>query len=188
MKLTRKNLKSLVESFISGPEGTMYVPDKDPYMSLDPMIQDKFAKDEILSDKETANQAASFDSMINPDKLPLTGTELSSNVKVYDNPAMSYDIKAYKNFITNVYFPELEKLTDAFDQVQEEISRYPEGHPKVKELYEKDAELYRHEINLIDKKHEMEDNLKNLYGKLFSTGAELRQAKSDYTSKKDINK
>ena len=71
MKITRKNLKNLIESFISGPDGTMHVPDHDPYLSLDPMIQDKFAKDEILSDKETANQAASFDSMLNPDQQSL---------------------------------------------------------------------------------------------------------------------
>ena len=99
MKIKRSELRKLIESFISGPKGTMHVPDTDPYEDLDPKIKQKFSRETVSSNQLLRNQIVDLDAAFKdgPDLddddvlSPVTGAELERSMKVFDDPMGQYD-------------------------------------------------------------------------------------------------
>jgi hypothetical protein len=119
MILSRKELKKLIESFISGPKGTMHVPDTDPYEDLDPKIKDKFSRETIQSDDYLRNLATDLDASLKdaPDYdhddvlAPQTGDELETAMKTFDDPMGQYDHQSgYHGVVDSV----IQKVSDEY--------------------------------------------------------------------------
>ena len=186
MKIAKSKLSRIIESFLSGPAGSLYIPDEDPYQKLDSSIKNIFSKEDILSDVQTAGQATEFDSALNPERQTQSGEDLIANINTYDNPKMTYDTKSYRIFLINTYYPEIDRINDLRDELQEEFSRiakenpndYASNNPEAYDNLKRQYELYKYEKSLDDKKKEIEKNLIKDYGNI--TSSEEKKARSEY--------
>jgi hypothetical protein len=127
MKITRKQLRKLIESFISGPRGTIHVPDKEPYSNLDPMIQSAYPRSHLLDNPESAESAMSFDQSLKDDSdiNMQTGEDLTKGMTAFDDPHGEYDRRTdFTSIIKNIETKYQKQVPDLFINHPIRLGRY----------------------------------------------------------------
>lgn len=103
MKIIRRQLRKLIESFIAGEDGVLHVPEKDPYEDdeiIHPSVRKKFSK-ETLEDPEDANLALTLSTSLS-DKDPnrdieYTPDEYYSMQRARKDPQKEYERRGSGN-------------------------------------------------------------------------------------------